>query len=239
MCETLIHFTPREGYVSLKDCRMKCHTMASTVSSLQCYWCLGHLLFFPCAFLKVVILTFMQGDEFVTAVGSYFSDCSPLVIDDDSDDEPEASQQSSPLQTDPDDVIEVMLSGHEEKRNMENTAVLECASPSCKQENPCPGGMQLPQSPQMEVVCMQLKPVPQEFRRAMVIGHNANRKWLAAISLQSNAVITAYNSAVCHREDGDKDSDEDSNEKKRKAMDRLVSKTVASLISKELCHFTL
>ena len=123
-----------------------------------------------------------------------------------------------------------MLSGHEEKRNMENTAVLECAGPSCKQENLCPGVMQLPQSPQMEVVCMQLKPVPQELRRAMVIGHDANRKWLTAVSLQSNAVITAYKGAVCHGENGDKDSDEDSKEKKRKAMDRLVSKMVASLI---------
>ena len=133
-----------------------------------------------------------------------------------------------------------MLSGHEEKRNMENTAVLECAGPSCKQENPCPGGMQLPQSPQMEVVCMQLKPVPQEFRRAMVIGHNANRKWLTAVSLQSNTVITAYNSAVCHGEDGDKDSDEeDSKERKRKAMDRIVSKIMISGVCPMLRSFML
>ena len=102
--------------------------------------------------------------------------------------------------------------------------MLECADPSYKQENPFPGGTAAVQSPQTEVVGIQLKPLPQELRRAVVTGHKQNRKWLTAFSLQSDTVFAVYSGAVCHGEDGDKDSDDDdSKERKKKAMDRIVS----------------
>ena len=89
---------------------------------------------------------------------------------------------------------------------------------------------------QTEALCMQSKPVPEELRRAMVIGCDLNRKWLTVFS-QSNFVIAAYEGAACHEDDGDKDSDEEnSKEKKRKAMDRIVSKIMPSITCVSLLY---
>ena len=112
-----------------------------------------------------------------------------------------------------------MLSDHNECC-AEKAAGLEGINPSCQsvQENPCLGGSQSSH----EVVCMHLKPIPQELRKAIVTGQYANREWLT-LTLRSNTG-TVCMSVVCHGEDGDKDSDdEDSKDWKRKAMDRLVS----------------
>lgn len=106
-----------------------------------------------------------------------------------------------------------------------NGEVLECARPSFKgvQGNPC--SMQLSQSPQVNELCMEFKPVPQELRRAMVTGNDLNKQWLTAVSLQSAVVVLACKDAVSHVNNGNQDDDEeDSKERKKKAMDRIVSK---------------
>ena len=138
---------------------------------------------------------------------------------DGSDDKVESHQQCSLLQASPNDIIETMLDNHGE-HSAEKGAIEEGTDPTCQsvQENPCAEG----QSSQTEVVCTQLKPMPQEFRKAMVTGQGVNRERLT-LTLCSN-IGTVCMSVVCQGEDGDKDSDdEDSKDRKRKAMDRLVS----------------
>lgn len=167
-------------------------------------------------FLLILFCNFIQGGDSVTS----FTSGSPLVMEDTSDNELEYSQQCYSLPTDPDDVIEAMLSDHD-AYSAENGAGLEAPDLTCNcksvQENPCPGGSHIPQ---MEMVCMQFKPMSQQLRRAMVTGQDVNREWLTI----SNTVSTTYKGSVCQGEDSDKESDEENSEKrKRKAMDRLVS----------------
>ena len=191
---------------------MKCCTVPNDVSSLRSFIESHNICSdFSCTLHK---RNFMQGGHSAEQVIRFMSHGTPYVMADVSDDKLETQQQHSLLQIDP---LKATLNTH----STENGAVKIGNDLMCQsvQENPTTEGNQFAQT---EVVCMQMTPMPQELRKAMVTGQGVNREWLT-LSLYSNASVTTCISVVGQGEDDDKDSDDDSKERKRKAMDRLVS----------------